>query len=191
MAPFSALVDAFDTGTAPDAKWVYYGGVTISGGHLVFDPAAGANECYTVAAYDLTGDRVFVDADEIRYGPGMESALLLWAGAAYVYVLVFDSAGSPYFRSTSDVGNAAPIPYDPIAHRFWQFRESGGTLYVETSPDAVTWTVQHSIPSAPLLTSQLDIYSRDSLLAPGPSGFGGVNVAELPAESTSSFFAMF
>jgi hypothetical protein len=31
------------------------------------------------------------------------------------------------------------VTYDPVAHRYLRFRESGGTLFWETSPDASTW----------------------------------------------------
>lgn len=34
------------------------------------------------------------------------------------------------------------IPYQPIAHRFWRLRETGGQLLWETAPDGKTWTVQ-------------------------------------------------
>lgn len=31
------------------------------------------------------------------------------------------------------------IPYDPVAHRWWQLRMQGGTLHGEVSPDGLTW----------------------------------------------------
>lgn len=40
---------------------------------------------------------------------------------------------------------ATDIAYDPVAHRWMQFRETGGTIYFETSPNGSTWTVQDSI----------------------------------------------
>jgi hypothetical protein len=44
----------------------------------------------------------------------------------------------------ADVGGTemdlASIPYDPVAHLWWQIRESGGMTYWETSTDGAMWT---------------------------------------------------
>jgi hypothetical protein len=37
--------------------------------------------------------------------------------------------------------------YDPVAHRHLRFRESGGTLTWETSPDATTWSSFGTVPT--------------------------------------------
>jgi hypothetical protein len=37
--------------------------------------------------------------------------------------------------------------YDPIAHRFWRFREAAGTTFWETSPDGAAWTIRASEPT--------------------------------------------
>ena len=34
----------------------------------------------------------------------------------------------------------AAVPYSPQSHRWWQFRESDGELFAETSPDGQSWT---------------------------------------------------
>jgi hypothetical protein len=44
------------------------------------------------------------------------------------------------------------IPYDPIAHRWWRFRESQGTTTFDTSPDGKTWKTRYSIPTPGFLT---------------------------------------
>jgi hypothetical protein len=36
--------------------------------------------------------------------------------------------------------NFASMPYDPIAHRWWQLHEAAGFVAFETSPDGVEWT---------------------------------------------------
>jgi len=48
-----------------------------------------------------------------------------------------------YVGGSDTVGT--PIPYDPVAHRWWQLREEAGTVYWETSADGLSWTPQHSI----------------------------------------------
>jgi hypothetical protein len=36
--------------------------------------------------------------------------------------------------------NLLSTPFDPVAHRWWRLRESGGTVFWDTSPDYITWT---------------------------------------------------
>ena len=38
------------------------------------------------------------------------------------------------------------LPYDPVAHRWWQIRDEASTLYLETSPDGVDWTTRLEVP---------------------------------------------
>jgi hypothetical protein len=40
------------------------------------------------------------------------------------------------------------VPFDPVAHKLWRLRGTGGTVYWETSPDGTTWTTQYSEPAA-------------------------------------------
>jgi hypothetical protein len=37
--------------------------------------------------------------------------------------------------------------YQPVAHRFWRFRETAGTTFWETSSDGAAWTVRASEPT--------------------------------------------
>jgi hypothetical protein len=41
----------------------------------------------------------------------------------------------------------ATVPYDPMAHRFWQLRAERGALYYEASPDGSTWQRVASLPA--------------------------------------------
>lgn len=40
--------------------------------------------------------------------------------------------------------------FDLVAHRFWRFRESGGTAYYDVSPDGSSWTEKMQFPLAGL-----------------------------------------
>lgn len=44
------------------------------------------------------------------------------------------------------------ISYDPVAHRWWRFREDAGTTYLETSPDAATWTAHRTLATPAWIT---------------------------------------
>jgi hypothetical protein len=63
----------------------------------------------------------------------------------------------------------AKLAYDPEEHRFWQIREAEGTMYWETSPDGVAWTILASTSSLPFH----DV-ARVRLVAGMPGGAGPV-----------------
>jgi hypothetical protein len=41
------------------------------------------------------------------------------------------------------------VLYTKASHRWWRIRESGGTLFLESSPDGHSWTVIHSGSTPP------------------------------------------
>lgn len=53
-------------------------------------------------------------------------------------------------------GISKEITYDATEHRWWRFRESQGTSYMETSPDGKTWTTQVNFKT-PMFASNVRI----------------------------------
>jgi hypothetical protein len=45
--------------------------------------------------------------------------------------MFFNGAGGPSSKT---------VAYDPVAHRFWQISEAGGTVHFATSPDGNAWS---------------------------------------------------
>jgi hypothetical protein len=45
-----------------------------------------------------------------------------------------------FVATVSGKAEMETIPYDPVAHRWWRFREAGGVLHMDTAPDARTWS---------------------------------------------------
>lgn len=90
----------------------------------VFPPAlggaTGAVFCQLIILSDTAGTQVVFEID-------VSTNLLLMT----VHVDFADEGG-------------ATLPYDPEAHAWLRVRESGGTLFWETSADSRTWTVRHS-----------------------------------------------
>src|SRR5262249_41515455 len=43
-------------------------------------------------------------------------------------------------------------PYDPVAHKWWRIRETGGITGCETSPDGASWTVLAATPTPPFIS---------------------------------------
>ena len=78
----------------------------------------------------------------------MGSTTRYTAGIAYEWGGGSPAAGLRFTFAYQIADSINPIPFDPVAHRWWRIREgtgagAGGTsgnLYWDTSPDGVTWT---------------------------------------------------
>lgn len=106
----------------------------------------------TKMRYDLQGCAVWIEAPSIvkngaagktywqlHNAPGTSASFAVVNGN--LEVKVGDTAGM--------LGQAS-FAYMPSEHRWWRFREAGGILIMETSPDFITWTT--------LLTTQTPSY---------------------------------
>jgi hypothetical protein len=148
----STLSDAFNF--TIDSKWVAPAGVTISDSRAKIDcttadrvlysadpreiqssqaafqvpilPAAGGGTGVYFSAYLMPGPTVNTTNLEIKYSP---------------------NTGNLEFRDNVGGTDASPttITYSSSSHQWWRFRESGGSIYMETSPDSVTWTTRRTI----------------------------------------------
>ncbi|MBW2527882.1 MAG: hypothetical protein JRI23_27115 [Deltaproteobacteria bacterium] len=71
------------------------------------------------------------------------------------------------------------ISYDSIAHRWLRFREQGGRLYHETSPDALDWTERLSYPT-PSWIDSVELFAGAGTWGytdtPGRAEFDNVNL---------------
>jgi hypothetical protein len=68
-------------------------------------------------------------------------------------------------------GTEISIPYDPIAHRWWRFREASGKIFLETSPDGKTSWQSHFSISTPSFVSA--VYVEFGMGAEGSASPGG------------------
>ncbi|MEJ7731207.1 MAG: hypothetical protein WKG00_18575 [Polyangiaceae bacterium] len=79
--------------------------------------------------------------------------------------------------ATTEIGS---LDHDPIAQRYWQLRESGGTVFWETSPDGVTFSVQAQASVGSLfglehVRIEMLSQTQGGETAPGTSSFASVN----------------
>jgi len=77
-------------------------------------------------------------------GAGIAFLQITNASASGDAVAFWNNAGQllcVHFEGDAFAGGVtcSTVTYDPVAHRYLRFRESAGTLYWETSPDASTW----------------------------------------------------
>jgi len=135
---------------------------------------------------DLRGTRVFVEVTRVPTGVG-EAAFAMIGGPAENIDI---STRSGYLFADQRVagvsGALMSMPYDPIAHRWWQIREDAGTVYFETSPDGVTFTPFATTPTPPyaqypVIELYAGTYSPQA--APGEAHFDNLNGGGAPLES--------
>jgi len=72
----------------------------------------------------------------------------------------------------------ASVPYSPDAHRWWQLREEGGSVYWETSADGKIWEEGGSKPTpgfAPFVRILLGAANSTSVNTPGQVRFDNLN----------------
>ena len=78
---------------------------------------------------------------------------------------------------------AFSIPYDPVAHRFWRFRYEpvANAILFETSPDNITWTVQHSVVlqrSVTPMAIELSSGTSSTTTTPGTAVFDNFHLGD-------------
>lgn len=151
-APTAEIVDKFSTGIG--SRFVYWGGTFWNAAwKRVGVPA---NEQYpgllaTDVGYEITGSSHFAEIVHMPTGGTGTSFSAIVLGpvdnGTYVRTKYTVATGNLTFENAVGYFDATPttLAYNPVAHRWVRFRESGGTFYWETSPDAKTWTVRRSI----------------------------------------------
>ncbi len=141
----ASLIDAFSS--QDTAKWDWYGSAAVSSGQLVL-PANNAYSSTVLSTdhYDLTDSQLVIEMVSIpNVGNGStECSVDLTDGSNNALHTIY-AGGNLLFRETvAGVNNGTAVTYSATAHRWLRIREAGGTVYWETSPNGVTWTVQRS-----------------------------------------------
>jgi hypothetical protein len=190
------LGDDFNDGVPPydwSADTSGTGSIDETGGQTLFtlptDGNGGGAQAFTWRFYDLTGKRLRIQVPTMC---NTAVDCVGWFGlgeddnnnadfAQNLGVLYFE-----YVRGGVSF-TAASIPYDPVAHRWWAFREQGGMFYWETSPDGNAWTVRASrlAPSQlfPVDSIQVGLGAYDyGSVSPGVVAFDNLQGGGPPTE---------
>jgi hypothetical protein len=201
LPPTSELIDTFTT--QDTAKWTWTGTSSVSSGQANL-PVTSVSFATTPVAYNLIGSSVSVCAvsmpDIETGGAGGTIAGLIVRNIVdttdYLEILCYGSSGTRtiYFREAIDgATNDTTLTYDPVAHRYWRIRESGGTVFWDTSADGATWTNQRNkTPGAIDLTAvqlQLAGQTFGTLTAGGTAVFDNVNNTLPKVETLIDTFA--
>ncbi|MFE2469713.1 hypothetical protein [Streptomyces mirabilis] len=155
-----SLVDSFDDNFTDLALWPNsFGTYSETGGRARVSCDAGFNAYSSALTYRLAESSMFLRV----YPPAAGGATT----EAWTQILVKQMTNgtdlgfeiSPFSGNLtmfSRVGffdaGAVAIPYDAAAHAWLRIRETGSTVYWDTSPDTLTWTNQRALASPTWVT---------------------------------------
>lgn len=158
--PISSISDSFDGSVIDTIKWSIQGSPTVSGGILsipTVDTYAGVE---SNARFTLINNAVYSEFIRMSNAPASaETSFMLNTADGLTQLMFFNEGGTVLnMRSKiAGVNSDTSITYDAVAHRYLQIRESSGTAYFETSPDAVIWTTRRSIDSSSMPLTQMTV----------------------------------
>jgi len=186
------IADNFDDGLR-GPEWVEEAysdpgvGLAETGGRLTItlvDGMAGSHWGAYESAHsaDLRDSTLFVEAPAVPNGAtGADMVFGAFVGPGNNNTVQFTAQQGRLFfvyRINDVETDVLDIPYNPSAHRWWQFREAGGMLYWETSTNGSGWTVRamHATP-IPLASARVVMAAGTDRAetAPGSAVFDNLN----------------
>lgn len=195
--PIGNLVDTFSSGTVPDStKWTSSAGVSVTGGRArISTTTATPNFFSTGTAFEIQSSMAAAQVPTLPVAGGGSTvtfSMYLMAGPSVnttnLEIMYSPVTGNLQFRNNVGSNDASPtnVTYSSSSHQWWRFRESGGSIFMETSPDGLTWTAQRTISTMSqwMLTGNHMLYFESSRSG-GTADFGEVdNVNSLPTGGT-------
>jgi hypothetical protein len=188
---FCGPVDTFP-GPSFAAHWpASYGTTTIESGRAKISSGSDYAARTSATGNSLVGNEMLVEIDSNGSTSGEWYFMLRTDSGADPG---FGRNGSTLFAYTTTSQNLGT--YSQTTHRWVRIRESGGTIFWETSPDGATWTTRHSEASSgyTLTSGYLELGAGnsityyDNLNAP-PAGAAPVTVAGSAAVAAPSVSA--
>lgn len=122
---------------------------------------------------DLTGSAVFIHAvPDVTAITRFGMALTADSGDEISVRVISTNPGALRLRMRqSGVTTDAGLDFDPVAHAWWRVRESGGSIYFDTSANGRSWSnrrvATHTIPTGALSLA----FTADAVEL--EAGFGG------------------
>jgi hypothetical protein len=192
----SLLTDDFGDGVE-DTRWAYSfasNGTARAevGGRLRLTLNEVATSAYagreSTHHYDLRESRAWVEVPTVPNGATFAQAAFILGRDGQDRLSILYEQDDLHFRyEASDVIQPlGSVPYDSMAHRYWQLRAAGTTVYWETSPDGVNWT-ERAMADPPFALDHLRIiltagtYALET--APGVAEFDNLNGGGPPTGS--------
>lgn len=182
LAPPKAatLTDPFNTQDA--SKW---GGFSadnfVASGQLNINATPAYPLLNSAVNYDLTGSSAYVQlVQRPNIGTGSTNAILMAQVSSGNFAEFILEGATLYFREqVATVNSDGSVTFDPVAHAWWRLRESGGSIFWDTSPDGATWTNRRSKADGLSYASvqlQLSAGNWNSEASPGTAIFDNFNL---------------
>ncbi|MBB1253189.1 hypothetical protein H3146_07365 [Streptomyces sp. OF3] len=165
---FTELVDNFNDGIISAVWGNAYGGVSEVGGKARVPCTTGFAGYQTANSWTLAESSVYVQLTTPPSGagstvaycgvmvnsatPGIRAGFLLDAASGQLRM----AAETDYWDPTG-----TEITYSPTTHLWLRIRETGGTLYWDTSPDGTTWTNRRNIAAPAWIAADVDQCALD------------------------------
>lgn len=185
--PANPWADSFNGSVIDGAKWTTFtfagGTATEGGGAVSLTPAPNTTnseaQIKSINSASLIGNAASVKAVGVLNSANdcdEDFSLMLSGSNRVVWFLEHGSLKALYYVNGVKT-TLVSLTYSSVNHVYWRIRESGGTVYWDTSPDRLTWTQQASTANANLfsLTSvQARLYAEtwsSNSAAPGSAQF--------------------
>lgn len=146
-AQLSSFTDDFSLPLDP-LHWDTIGTPGVSGGHLVLPCGSTYSGVNSHFGYTLLGSHVAVRVVSLPTDTGgsTETSLMFFADPGNLLMIEKRGAATLVCRSrTAGVNADFTTTWDSVAMAWWRIREAAGTVYFETSPDGLAWSINTSV----------------------------------------------
>lgn len=197
MAKFQTLQDNFNTNTRDSSKWNQFasGSTSISQNNgllLIAMPTNANSSSYafydSVNAFSLVDSYAYVQIVQI-YNTSTTADMVYRIeldATRWIRWVIEENIIYAQYRNGGGQTTLYSVAFSYTTHRYIRLRETGGTVYWETSPDAITWTTRATL-ATPTFVSSNDLYlylegsCYENVTNAGTCAFDDLNIALKPA----------
>ncbi|WP_327655693.1 laminin G domain-containing protein [Streptomyces sp. NBC_00483] len=158
--PMAMLGDDFDAPRLDTSLWTVGGGADVAGGRMRLPCVSGTSFFRSVREWSLTGSRLTAKFATAPANGGSASAsvsMYIHSATSGTRLRWHYNPLNGELRALNEVGgnDASPtvLTYSPISHAWLRIRESGGTVYFETSSTGQGWTTRRTLPRPAWVTA--------------------------------------
>lgn len=178
----STLTDTFTSSI--DSKWTASAGVAATGGRARIDCTTATPNMRTSGAYEIQNSTLTFKVPAVPVTGGGStvkfSGYLMPGPTSSSTNLAFEyspNTGNLVLKNNVGGTDASPttLTYSSTDHLWWRFRETSGTILMETSPDNSTWTTRRTISTM----SQWMLYGTHIAYFDATRASGSADFAEI------------